>query len=642
MTDKELTITVKEGESVSLKCAASGQPKPLITWRREDRRPIAIDGTSYNMVEANELNISRVSRENLGQYVCVANNGIPPAAVKRVNLFVTFPPLVKIAHSQQIIGASKGGSALLQCYIEAYPEPFVEWIFGEARVLVEGGRLNISEEVLDWRLGEPVSRRALLTVSGLAAEDYGTYRCQARNNRGRTYGIVSLIETDAKKALENDTLKKNSFVYYGEMPKHIEKKTQCEPCPDCVASSSPTFAGSDEQQCKVGRKAIVSMGVPVYFNYTQLNKRTTECYLSQIGKPVFNGKYGNDSNTSQPPGCWMRDPKPVKPEDREKYWLTLMESTNLLQEFASKEAFRNKAPTVNYTLLHRFTGNAQTIYSGKFYYAGEGTNKVVILSLDTLDTAFVTLMPASSTSVSISTSSLASHHHNLSRRPMTTTTTTGTRHVRSHHHGHHHRRRMAGGGGGGGEKEHSSSTSSSSQPATSRRLYRNQLNSIDISVDENGVWLLYPNLYSDLNSTIVMKLNGGSQPEYVWNLTIDYHQLGEAFLLCGVLYGVESGRTERTHIAFAYDLYTNRELSKEIAGGEKVAFTNPFLGTVYIGYNPLYRYLYTWDNGNMLEYPLKIDDTLRRPVAKSAAGAGGDGGGGGAAVSAAGDEEEKK
>lgn len=60
-----------------------------------------------------------------------------------------------------------------------------------------------------------------------------------------------------------------------QMPKHIEKKTQCEPCPDCVASSSPTFAGSDEQQCKVGRKAIVSMGVPVYFNYTQLNKRTT-------------------------------------------------------------------------------------------------------------------------------------------------------------------------------------------------------------------------------------------------------------------------------------------------------------------------------------------------------------------------------
>lgn len=50
MTDKELTITVKEGESVSLKCAASGQPKPLITWRREDRRPIAIDGTSCECI----------------------------------------------------------------------------------------------------------------------------------------------------------------------------------------------------------------------------------------------------------------------------------------------------------------------------------------------------------------------------------------------------------------------------------------------------------------------------------------------------------------------------------------------------------------------------------------------------------------
>lgn len=46
MSDKELTMTVKENESVQLKCAASGQPKPLITWRRADGRPILIDGTS--------------------------------------------------------------------------------------------------------------------------------------------------------------------------------------------------------------------------------------------------------------------------------------------------------------------------------------------------------------------------------------------------------------------------------------------------------------------------------------------------------------------------------------------------------------------------------------------------------------------
>lgn len=63
MTDKELTITVKEGESVSLKCAASGQPKPLITWRREDRRPIAIDGTSCECIGNRRSGSSR-SRSN--------------------------------------------------------------------------------------------------------------------------------------------------------------------------------------------------------------------------------------------------------------------------------------------------------------------------------------------------------------------------------------------------------------------------------------------------------------------------------------------------------------------------------------------------------------------------------------------------
>lgn len=352
-------------------------------------------------------------------------------------------------------------------------------------------------------------------------------------------------------------------------------------------------------------KILETFVIVIFFFFFYCRKNVcTECYLSQIGKPVFYAEY---NSTEFVAGCWMRDPKPVKTEDKEKYWLTRIEYNNLLQEFDSKEAFRNKQPTVNYTLLHRFTGNGQTVYGGRFYYAEEGTNKVVIFSLDTLDSAFVSLVPASSSS--------STAHHHLPRRP------TAARHVRSHHHW----RRST-------EKDRHSHSSSA---LTSRRLYRNSLNAIDISVDENGIWLVYPNLYSDTNTTIVMKLNG-TRPEYVWNLTIDYSEVGETFVLCGVLYGVESVKAPSTHIAFAYDLYTNRELSVEM-GVEKVAFTNPFLSTVYIGYNPLYRYLYTWDNGNILEYPLKIDDTLNSKLAKSTNDADG---GRGASASAA-DEEEK-
>ena len=144
-----------------------------------------------------------------------------------------------------------------------------------------------------------------------------------------------------------------------------------------------------------------------------------------------------------------------------------------------------------------------------------------------------------------------------------------------------------------------------SEHLVSKRLYSNHLNKIDIAADENGIWLVYPNLYSEANHTLVMKLNG-TRIEFVWNLTVDYHKVGDTFIVCGILYGIESTTAPTTHISFAYDLYHNKELKRL----EEVGFTNPFIDTQYISYNARYQKLYTWDNGNILEYSLKIENKL--------------------------------
>lgn len=35
-------MVVREGSNVTLRCAASGSPEPVITWRRENGDPIAL------------------------------------------------------------------------------------------------------------------------------------------------------------------------------------------------------------------------------------------------------------------------------------------------------------------------------------------------------------------------------------------------------------------------------------------------------------------------------------------------------------------------------------------------------------------------------------------------------------------------
>jgi len=68
-----------------------------------------------------------------------------------------------------------------------------------------------------------------------------------------------------------------------------------------------------------------------------------------------------------------------------------------------------------------------------------------------------------------------------------------------------------------------------------------------------------------------------------------------------VLYAVDSATIRNTKIRFALDLYTGKLLEVEIP------FTNPFNGTTTIGYNYNSKELYTWNLGNQLTYPVRIN-----------------------------------
>jgi hypothetical protein len=119
-------------------------------------------------------------------------------------------------------------------------------------------------------------------------------------------------------------------------------------------------------------------------------------------------------------------------------------------------------------------------------------------------------------------------------------------------------------------------------------------------VDDNGLWVIHSAIES--NYTIVSKLNDTTlEVKSSLNVTVFHDKLGEMFILCGILYGVDSTSTQHTKIRFALDLYTEKLLDVDIP------FSNPFTNTSTIGYNHHLREIYTWANGNQLTYLVQIN-----------------------------------
>ncbi|KAI8424401.1 hypothetical protein MSG28_002917, partial [Choristoneura fumiferana] len=158
--------TVREGASVSLTCAATGSPQPQIIWRREHSKSITLsDGIQVSSLEGPVLNISRVSRQHAGAYLCIASNGVPPTVSKRILLTVEFPPVITIRN--QLVGAALGSDLVLECDTEAYPKPPQKF---------DGAFRSV--------LRLPIKR--------VMSSDYGAYKCVSKNALGDTEGTIKL------------------------------------------------------------------------------------------------------------------------------------------------------------------------------------------------------------------------------------------------------------------------------------------------------------------------------------------------------------------------------------------------------------------------------------------------------------------
>ncbi|XP_050436050.1 neurotrimin-like [Adelges cooleyi] len=191
-------MVVHEGSNVSLQCAATGYPNPTITWRREDNKNISLSNMlTVAVVESSTLTFQRVTRQQMGSYLCIASNGVPPTVSKRITLIVHFAPMVWIQN--QLVGAFIGDRLSLECLVEAFPKSINYWSSDNGNILLSQG-----DDYDTSFKGDAYKVEMRLTINQVKHTDFGTYHCISKNPLGATDGTIKVYKLPGKNWKWND------------------------------------------------------------------------------------------------------------------------------------------------------------------------------------------------------------------------------------------------------------------------------------------------------------------------------------------------------------------------------------------------------------------------------------------------------
>ncbi|KRZ78156.1 Myocilin [Trichinella papuae] len=290
-----------------------------------------------------------------------------------------------------------------------------------------------------------------------------------------------------------------------------------------------------------------------------LNDRTTDeflaelvnarkCILDRVGTPVFHSEsqYGNV-------GAWMPDAASENGRMSHKRWVFDGLVSPVLYEYKTELDLFYKSQSVKYYVDYLATGTGGVVYNGSFFYHRYNSPYVVRYNLDS---------------------------GNLHQRKVP--------HLA-------YRDCILKEFSPDGNQIWDCNASTIRDPY----LYNMSHNFADFATDENGLWLIYGNTHE--NNTLSVANIDANYLTLIRSLLVPLNNetsISNMFIMCGVLYGLQSSTDYDSNIDFVYDLYEEKFYNISIK------WRNPFYKTTMLNYNPLDRRLYFFDNGNLLSSPV--------------------------------------
>ncbi|KAL7300242.1 hypothetical protein TKK_0006881 [Trichogramma kaykai] len=185
-------LTSLERGNVWLRCKAVGNPKPEVTWRREDGRSITLRSENSRSLTVKtykneDLHLNGILRQEMGSYLCIASNGVPPSVSKRYYVNVLFKPTIRI--KDQIIVAQTNDDVTFECYVESSPKSLTTWYTQDGVKVIQDAWHIISEEIQN-----EYSSLSNLELKSVKESDFGAYKCFTENAFGTSSAVFQLLD----------------------------------------------------------------------------------------------------------------------------------------------------------------------------------------------------------------------------------------------------------------------------------------------------------------------------------------------------------------------------------------------------------------------------------------------------------------
>ncbi|XP_008312854.1 MAM domain-containing glycosylphosphatidylinositol anchor protein 2 [Cynoglossus semilaevis] len=172
----ERVYTIKEGETLELKCHVTGHPRPQVRWTKTAGG--ASDRHSNSSVLNDTLKIQNISRHQGGRYYCKAENGLGLPAIRSIRVDVYYLDVPHISVHQSV-GESKEQfyferTVFLRCISDSNPPVHYSWKRNN-QLLTQNADPGVEIYEPFFTQGET----KILKLKNLRPQDYADYTCIA-------------------------------------------------------------------------------------------------------------------------------------------------------------------------------------------------------------------------------------------------------------------------------------------------------------------------------------------------------------------------------------------------------------------------------------------------------------------------------